>query len=225
MKSKYKVFSIAALTAVVMFASNTGTAEAACVVKGVYYSDDECVQVKNDYNYSYSYQYSYQNQMQIEMMQRYIEQLLAILERLKELQASGNYYPTYPSYGNSDVDVTTRSATDIDDDAATLRGRVDFNSEDEATVYFRYGYSRSDLDEETVHVVLDEDDDDEDFSQRIVNLREDRTYYFRAIAEDEDGRKDYGSILSFRTDDDNHSSNDDEPDIDGLIAGLGISLN
>jgi len=138
-----------------------------------------------------------------------------MLEQLKQLQNFQGNFNTGGN-GNSDVDVVTRSAQNIEDEEATLRGEVDFNNEDEATVYFQYGRSSSNLNEETVQKVLDEDDDDEKFTQKLTDLRDDTKYYYRAVAEDEKGRRDFGSIVSFTTDDDNNrsSSNDDEPDAD-----------
>tara|TARA_B100000745_G_scaffold267052_1_gene192608 strand:- start:1416 stop:2231 length:816 start_codon:yes stop_codon:yes gene_type:complete len=148
----------------------------------------------------------------------YIESLLqriyALLDELREERDSDD--PWDPPYdGRSDVDVVTRSATNIEEDEATLRGEVDFNNEDEATVYFEYGKSSSNLKYDTTHLVLDEDDDDEDYQQIITDLDEDTKYYFRAVAEDENGDEDYGKILSFRTDENGSSSNnDDYPEVD-----------
>lgn len=214
------------LAAVVIIAGVTTTqAEAACVVRGNYYSDAECEYVKPNkrvtaapYTYSYNnaYNYNYNSPEHIASLEAQVRQLLVLLQQLQSMQQYHNYYVTDPVYydGNSQVDVVTRSARDIEDDRATLRGEVDFNNEDEATVYFRYGTSATNLSRETVHIVLDEDDDDEEFTQRIQNLRRDETYYFRAVAEDENGRRDYGNILSFETDDRYSSRDDDEPEID-----------
>jgi hypothetical protein len=56
------------------------------------------------------------------------------------------------------------------------------------------------------------------FSNRLTSLDEDRTYYYRAVAEDEDGDEDYGGIESFRTDEKSSNSYDDEPDVDAWSA-------
>lgn len=140
------------------------------------------------------------------VLERYIEQLMALLERLKEQQ--GNY-----TSNDSDVDVITRSAVNIETDEADLRGELDLNSEDEAEVYFEYGTSRYDLDETSSKRTLD-DNDDEDFTINIDGLDENTLYYFRAVAEDENGDEDYGAILSFRTDNDN----DEEPEAETRSA-------
>lgn len=167
---------------------------------------------------SYTNQYQYMTYSYQDYLQQYIRQLQALLEQLQAMQREqerkqGSWYPDY-TYGSSDVDVTTRSATNIEDDRATLRGEVDFNSEDEATVYFRWGTSATNLRYETTNVVMDEDDDETDFSATITDLDDDTKYYYRAIAEDESGRRDYGSILSFTTDNHNYSNDDEYPDVE-----------
>jgi hypothetical protein len=192
----------------------TASANAACSYNGYYNSNGQCTS-----SYISSQRYSYTNSSQttsIVNLEAQIQQLIAMLEQLKFLQAQqGNYDPI--SNGNSDVDVVTRSPQNVEDEEATLRGEVDFNNEDGATVYFQYGKTSSNLKYETVQKVLDEDDDDEEFLQKLVNLSDDTKYYYRAVAEDERGRADYGSILNFTTDDDNRNGNrsgDDEPDVD-----------
>ena len=179
--------------------------EAACSGNGYYNSNGRCVTSYSNNTDQFSQSSnSHQNidAAQIAYMQSYIQQLMALLEQLQNMQSqSGNY-----GYGSSNVEVTTESARNISDDEVTLRGEVDFNNEDEATVYFEYGRSRTSLNSDTTHVVLDEDDDDEDFSHSITNLRDDTKYYFRAVAEDEDGDRAYGSILSFTTDNDGEAT-------------------
>jgi len=183
---------------------------------GYSYTSNKCKDKVKAYPFVRHNFYQTNNNAQFANLQAYIQQLMALLEQLQNLQEQQNNYTPFPNNnGNSDVDVTTRSAQDIDDEEATLRGEVDFNKEDEATVYFRYGKTKYALNNSTTHVVLDEDDDDESFSAGIRNLRDDTTYYYRAVAEDERGRRDYGSVLSFETDDDDRNSNDDdEPDVD-----------
>lgn len=199
------------------FFPSVDTTYAACSYNGWMNSNGRCTVSYStpnapgwsyNYNYNNSYNYQYQNLLaQIEMLQR-------LLEQLEVLQEQQQPYQLQP--GNARVDVITRSTTDIEDDRARLRGEVNFNREDEATVYFQWGESRTRLNEETTHMVLDEDDDNEDFSQIVTRLNEDETYYYRAVAEDEAGRRDYGGVMSFTTDDDRRDddSNDDEaPDV------------
>lgn len=160
---------------------------------------------------------------QQQMLQSYLRQLEQILAQLRALSwqydeaADDDWYA-----GRSEVQVSTRSADDVEEDEATLRGQVDFGNSDEAVVYFQWGTARNRLNQETPNIVLD-DSDDEDFRARIDDLDEDRTYYFRAVSEDEDGRRDYGSTLSLRSDDDydnddddwdDDNDNDEEPDVE-----------
>lgn len=191
-----------ALVVVTGLAGAAPIANAASNYNGYYSSHgDSWNYANNNYVYTSSYQQA--------SIQAYIRQIEALLAQLRALQSGNNY--NSGGYGNSEVSVMTRSAEAIKDDAATLRGTVDFNSSDEATVYFHFGISANNLNEETAQIVLS-DSDDEEFDARIDDLDEDRTYYFRAIAEDEDGRRVQGAILSFRSDDDGRNNDDDDYD-------------
>ena len=112
------------------------------------------------------------------------------------------------SGNDAEPDVTTRSATNIGSTSATLNGRVDGNGSS-TDVWFEWGRDRDDLDEETDEESTGSGTDE--FSERITGLRRDTIYYFRAVAENNEGQ-DEGSIFSFRTDDndDNDNSNDDD---------------
>lgn len=197
-------------------------AQAACYYDG---NHQYCTTGTYSYDYDHSYNYeptAYRNygqyRSQVAQLQARIEQLKALiaqLERMEQQRYYGGYVLGWNTSGVGDVDVTTRSVTGVEDDEARLRGEIDWNGEDKATVYFEYGRSPSDLDEETIYRVLDEDDDDEDFNQIITGLRDDTRYYYRAVAEDEDGDVNYGNILSFETDDGSRYDDDDDyPEID-----------
>lgn len=123
----------------------------------------------------------------------------------KYLQEHRTYYN---NTNNTELTVFTRTAVDIENDHATLRGRVDFNDEDEAAVYFLWGDTRTNLDEETSHIPLD-DTDDEDFEKILTGLSENTTYYYRAVAEDAEGDKVYGTIYTFST----NNSDKDHPEV------------
>jgi len=106
----------------------------------------------------------------------------------------------------SDVDVTTLSARNIEEDEADLRGEVDLDGEDEARVWFEYGEDDDDLDERTSkRRVTDSRGDKVVFEINIDDLDDDERYYYRAVAEDENGDVDFGVIRSFTTDDDSRS--------------------
>ncbi|MEN9920155.1 MAG: hypothetical protein RL538_48 [Candidatus Parcubacteria bacterium] len=144
-------------------------------------------------------------------LQEIINQLLIYLAQLQDLQdeEDDNTY-------DSDVEVKTLAATDIDGDEATLRGEVtDFNSSSYATVWFQHGYSQRSL--HSSNSVTIDDDEDGLFTLPLDNLIEDRSYYYRAVARDDDGDVDYGELRHFITDGSNYDDTDgtdNEPDVD-----------
>jgi len=115
---------------------------------------------------------------------------------------------------NDDADVTTESASSVDEDSARLNG--EFEGEDNTEVWFAFDEDDStpscnafsqQIGEQTV-------DDNEDFSKTVTGLDENETYYFRACAYDEDGDVISGSIKSFTTDEeDDEDENEDDVDV------------
>jgi len=177
--------------------------------------------------YSAPTQIQYQTQYYDQNIQSLLQQIVQLQRLLLQLQRQGGLSvdsnSNYNSNVNSDseVEVDTQSATDIRDDSARLRGVVtDFNRSDYADVWFEYGRSSNDMDMRTPIIRIDEDED-EDFDFRIGGLRDDERYYFRAVAEDDDEERDYGSIEDFQTrdydrNDDydyDYNRNEDEPDV------------
>lgn len=134
-----------------------------------------------------------------------INQLMIYLAQLRQLQdVDDSDY----DYDDSEVEVETLSPTDIDGDEATLHGEVtDFNSSSYATVWFQHGYSQSSLRNTNTAKIYD--DEDGEFTLPLDNLTEDRTYYYRAVARDDDGDIDYGALRHFVTDDSSYDDNDD----------------
>lgn len=111
----------------------------------------------------------------------------------------------------NDIEVNTLSATNVDEDSATLRGDIIETNGEDVERYFEYGEDDDDLDETTY--LSGETDNEGTFSKTISGLDEDTTYYFRACIESQDSNDDdCGSVRSFRTDDDN---NYDDYDNDG----------
>ena len=114
--------------------------------------------------------------------------------------------------GNSEIDVVTLPAVNVDDDEALLQGRVtDFNRSDYADVWFEYDTDRNDLDNKTGSRRID-DNEYRNFGYRLANLRDDTTYYYRAVGADDEGDRDYGAVYRFTTDYDD-GSGDDEPTV------------
>lgn len=118
-----------------------------------------------------------------------------------------NYYDDYrydDRYNNNydDVEIETRSATSVDDDSASLRGRVTEEGDGDVRVWFEIDRDRDDVNRgngETYYISGDKDRGDS-FSRTVSGLRDDTRYYFRACGEDRDGDEGCGSILSFTTD-------------------------
>ncbi len=94
--------------------------------------------------------------------------------------------------------VKTLLPTNVEDDRATLRGQLDLNDADYAEVWFEYGTASGNLSKDTETVRID-DGDAMTFGELVTDLNEDTRYYYRAVAEDENGDKDYGTIRSFVT--------------------------
>jgi uncharacterized repeat protein (TIGR01451 family) len=109
--------------------------------------------------------------------------------------------------------VDTLSATNVDEDSATLRCDVNPNNDD-TDVWFEYGED-SGMDEDTSKRSIGDGDDKERVSRSISGLEEDEEYYFRCVAENDEG-KTYGDVKTFYTDD--NGSSDDRPDVETLSA-------
>ncbi|MCB9815989.1 hypothetical protein H6786_01215 [Candidatus Nomurabacteria bacterium] len=202
---KFRTFVAPAFVLMLAFTMTfaaTTPAYADCSENGYYHSQGKCNNSYKDRGRDDDREYAYQYTNRFYGLQD--QNLLSLISYLQELirQLESQVGE------NSNVQVTTRSAVDVDEDTATLRGHVYLGNADEAEVYFKYGTSRTDLDEETDHQTIDENDSTY-FEEDIDDLDDNTLYYFRAVAEDEDGDEDYGVIYSFRTDDSN--SNLDEP--------------
>lgn len=108
---------------------------------------------------------------------------------------------------NSNGDeVSTLSATSIEEDSVRLRGEVD--NGDNVDVWFvmdNNDSSPSCDDNDIEYSVSGDFDEGDEFSKTVSGLDSDEKYYFRACTDD-----DSGNVSSFTTDDDNSSSNDDD---------------
>lgn len=209
MKKLTIIASVFVLVASFAFAAAPSSANAMCSPNGYINSGGKCGQSfkwekkekKQDFNYSWKYG---GNGYNTDYLQAYINHLLALLAALENANDDDD-----EDNNDGDVYVRTLGAIDINEDSATLRGAIDMRSEDEAELYFEYGDSVSDLDTDTARMTLDESDDDEVMEKTIDGLEDDTKYFFRAVAVDEDGEKDYGVIYSFFTDDSDDDDNDD----------------
>ena len=183
-----------------------------------------------------------------------ILQLIQLIEQLQaQLQLQGQnynynyqpynygnpytYFPVDVSSSNGRPDVTTRSARDVEDDQAELRGDVDMNDFRNGIVFFVYGQDEDMIEDveddyDTYEDVNDDEDDDdfevkrvdsdldddESYEQRVTNLEEEEDYFFIICVEyedeDNDERLECGDVEEFETDGDS----DDKPDAETRSA-------
>jgi uncharacterized repeat protein (TIGR01451 family) len=121
-----------------------------------------------------------------------------------------NAVHTTSDTSESSLSVTTRSASSVDEDSATLRGII--YNEDNIDVWFAFDENdttpscSSSSDEVSVSGNQDSGDS---FSKSISNLDEGTRYYYRACAEDENGNIVLGSRVSFKTDTDSNNDNEE----------------
>lgn len=94
-------------------------------------------------------------------------------------------------------DSETTSPNSITQSSARLNGVVANNDAGDLTGWFEWGATMS-LVNKTPEIFLGSTDSVNYFNT-IIGLSANTTYYFRAVAEDEDGSLNYGEILSFRT--------------------------
>lgn len=138
------------------------------------------------------------NQLQRQVLTQLLTQLrLRLLQLLDQIERSN----ITDSDSESELVILTRTAAGISDEDVLLRGTVsDFNRSDYADVWFEYDTDRRDLEKRTP-IERIRDTEDSDFERRVTNLSYDTIYYFRAVGRDDEGGRDMGSVLSFRTDD------------------------
>lgn len=148
------------------------------------------------------------NQIRIQNMSHsQLQQMVQLLTQLRtRLQQLVRLRDQIGTESDSELEIATRTAIDIETDEATLRGTIiDFGNADYVDVWFEYDTDADDLGEDT-NIVRINEDEDEDFEQSIYDLDENTRYYFRAVGEDDKGEKDYGSVISFQTDEESSVS-------------------
>jgi hypothetical protein len=143
-----------------------------------------------------------------------VEHIRAMLEEQRKFHSQSWNYGYSTNYSDSEVDVTTKYATNIGETRATLRGEVDLNKSDYAHVWFMYGTNMYNMTYQTTYGYV-ENDGKTIFSGTVYNLRDNTRYYYRAIAEDDNGDRAYGSVFSLVTGDDNDDDDNDgdNPDV------------
>jgi hypothetical protein len=138
-----------------------------------------------------------------EKLEALIARLTARLNELNGRQGGGK---------SAIVSVTTEDADVLNDDSAALNGSVELDDSERARVWFQFGTRTNALYRTTKTQTLR---DDGSFSVMIRNLDEDTTYYYRAVAQDVYGRRDFGDIESFTAgeEDDDSDSDKEEPTV------------
>jgi hypothetical protein len=215
-KNTFTTFLILLLVVPVSIFVTTPKAEAACSEQGLISSGGNCAKSYfNNTGYMRSSSYYDDNENENEYNNfgsscennnfssrcygSEVEHLRAIIVHLQAILDSFKNYQV-PVYGSdAEINITTVSASNVNEDGAKLRGEVDFNDSDTAEVWFEYGKNKNNLSTKTTKIELD-DSDSESFSKSVNNLNDDTLYYFRAVGRDDSGYIDRGSILSFRTD-------------------------
>jgi hypothetical protein len=187
-------------------------AEASCSYNGYLHSGGKCFVSHKGEGKKFKFErdedddddrgsYYYNDNNNLASLEAYIQRLLLILSQYERINNG--------SSNLSDVDVRTQSATDIDEDSATLHAIVDMNNEDSAVLYFEYGRTSGNLSSRTTRENLDNNDDGDTQEASVSGLADNTRYYFRAVAVDENGDKDYGVTNSFLTDSTNNNSSED----------------
>lgn len=148
------------------------------------------------------------NQQQIAALYAQIAVLQAQLLALQQANGGigGAKSTTYLAVETQGVNVVDREFVEMD-------GRVTFKRSDDARVWFEYGESYA-LSYSTPSELIKNkrSGDTVSFSLIAPDLDNNTIYYYRAVAEGEDGKFAEGTIKSFRYDGRSGSSNDDDDD-------------
>ncbi len=111
------------------------------------------------------------------------------------------------------ISVETRGVKEVDREFVEMDGRVTFKRSDAARVWFEYGESNA-LSYSTPSEVIKNkrSGDTVSFSLIAPDLDNNTIYYYRVVAEGEDGKFAEGAIKSFRYEGRSGSLNDDDDD-------------
>lgn len=133
------------------------------------------------------------------------------ISQLLEIQAQLQNGGSIVSLGTnavapSSVTVKTHRAADVNVTTAVLRGEVSLFGDATASAWFEYGEDRDFLDLRTRQVAV-RSVFDRAVRTTITRLQEEEVYYYRIVTLNKDKTVSYGSIFSFRTDDDGNDDN------------------
>lgn len=154
------------------------------------------------------------NQQQIAYLYAVVAQLQAQLNALLGQNGAG--------VSTNNVTAQTDGVSVVDDDYIEMNGRVIFKQDGDARVWFEYGLTNAlSYSTESEEISNKDRNDSVSFSLIAPDLSHNTLYYYRAVAEGDDGRYAEGAIKSFkfegksRSGSNNSSSNnnDDTPDV------------
>lgn len=158
--------------------------------------------------------YQYQSTSeQLNYLYAVIAQLQAELNALQAYRpvtytnyTTGIYTNTYNSNEISSVKTGGVEANNYD--GVVFDGEINFSRNNtDAKVWFEYG-TNTNLSYSTRSIEIDGDSGDrEDFEINATDLDNNRVYYYRAVAEDSNGRYVEGQVKSFRFDRTNYNNN------------------
>lgn len=128
--------------------------------------------------------------------------------------------------GDDYLSVSTRSATNVYSDSASLNGYVNKNGSNNVTRWFEWGRSSGDLDHTTSRITIGYSGN---ASAYISGLSRNTTYYYRIAARGNNGTQ-YGSTYSFTTtgssyNDDNEDYNDGDRPSATTRSATGVDSN
>ncbi len=147
------------------------------------------------------------NQQQIAYLYTLVAQLQAQLNAL--LAQTGGATAT------NNVSVQTDGVSVVDNDYIEMNGRVTFKQDGDARVWFEYGLTNAlSYSTESEDISNKDRNDSVSFSLIAPDLNNNAVYYYRAVAEGDDGRFAEGLIRSFKFDGTGRSGSGDSDDDD-----------
>lgn len=142
---------------------------------------------------------SYQPRTQSELVAYLYGRITMLLEIKAALEKNGSLSTADVDRLGSYVEYETKSASDITETTAVLRGEVVLYGDMTATVWFEYGQDQDFLDLRTRKVSV-KTAYDRAVRSTVKSLEDEERYYYRIVVQGKDGHIRYGNTKLFRTD-------------------------